>query len=117
MLSPRTPAFMPTNDTIRVGMLLVKQDALAPEVSGVVSDPFSSGWVLLKNVDGYGLGKKIRRSGGSFSPITINVSATRYGLGKPGATRRAIERLIANRKSDKLNCLEITKTDSRRFLG
>jgi len=108
---------IPMNEKIRAGKLLVKQDALVPEVSGVVSEPYAAGWLLLKNVDGYGLGKKIRTSGGSFSPITINVTATRIGFGKPDAIRRAVERLIAGRKSEKLNCLEITNTTSRRFLG
>lgn len=107
----------PMNDKIRAGKILVKQDALVPEVSGVVSEPYAAGWLLLKNVDGYGLGKKVRVSGGSFSPITVNVTATRLGLGKPDAIRRAVERLIAGRKSEKLNCLEITKTTSRRILG
>lgn len=104
-------------EKIKTGSVLIKEGALLPESLRFESEPYSSGWRLVKNLDGYGLDRKIREAGWTFFYMAAEVNATAIGFDVEKTTRRAVNKVIAYMKSDRLNCLEIAQVAVKRFLG
>lgn len=104
-------------EKIKTGSILIKEGALLPESLRFESEPYSRGWRLVKNLDGYGLDRKIREAGWTFFYMAGEVNATDVGFDLEKTTRRAVKKVIAYMKSDRLNCLEIAQVTVKRFLG
>ena len=104
-------------DKIKVGAILIEEGALLPESLWLESEPCSNGWRRVKNLDGYGLDRRVREAGWTFFFLAGEIKASVIGFDLEKTTHRAIMRLLANLKSDKLNCLEITQVVWKRFLG
>ncbi len=108
------------SDTIKTGTILVKEGTLLPEVLRFESEPCAPGWRLVKNLDGYGLGRKIHEAGWTFSSRAGEIGATVFGLDEQKTLRRAVEQILANPESAEFNSLEIMRVASeasKRFLG
>ena len=103
-------------DTIKVGTILIKESTVLPEALRFESEPCMLGWRFNK-LDGYGLDRKIREAGWTFFCLAGEIKATVFGLDGQKTVRRAVKRILANLKSEKLNSLEITRVASKRFLG
>ena len=104
-------------DKIKVGSILIEEGALLPESLRFESETYSIGWRLVKNLDAYGLDRKIREAGWNFFYMAGEIKASVFGFGGERALRRAVNRVIAYMKSDGLNSLEITQVVAKRFLG
>lgn len=107
-------------DTIKMGTILIKEGTLLPEVLRFESEPCAPGWRLVKNLDGYGLGRKIHEAGWTFSWRPGEIGATLSGLDEQMTLRRAVEQILANLESAEFNSLEIMRVASeasKRFLG
>ncbi len=104
-------------DKIKTGAILIKEGALLPESLRFESEPYSKGWRLVKDLDGYGLDRKIREAGWTFFYMAGEVDATAVGSDLEKTTRKAVKKVIAHMKSDRLNCLEIAQVAAKRFLG
>jgi len=102
---------------IKMGTILIKEGELLPESLHFESERYSNGWRLFKNLDGYGLGIKIREAGWTFFTTAGEARATTAGFDLEKTTRRAVKNVIAGMKSDRSNCLEITQVIAARFLG
>ncbi len=107
-------------DTIKTGTILIKEGALLPEVLRFESEPCAPGWRLIKNLDGYGLGRKIHEAGWTFSSRAGEIGATVFGFDEQKTLRRAVEQILAKLESAEFNSLEIMRVASEaseRFLG
>ena len=107
-------------DTIKTGTILIKEGTLLPEFLRFESEPCAPGWRLVKNLDGYGLGRKIHEAGWTFSWRAGEIGATVFGLDEQKTLRRAVEQILANLELVEFNSLEImrvTSEASKRFLG
>ncbi len=106
-------------DKIKTGIILIKEGALLPECLRFESEPYSKGWRLVKDLDAYGLDRKIREVGWTFFYMAGEIKASVLGFDGEEPKRRAIERMVAKLKSDKFsfNSLEITQVTAKRFLG
>ena len=104
-------------DKIKTGTILIEEGALLPESLQFESDPYSDGWRSVNNLDGCGLGRKIREAGWTFFYMAGEIKASVFGFDREKALRRAVNRVLANLKSEKFNCLEITRVAAKRFLG
>ena len=107
-------------DTIKTGTILIKEGTFLPDELRFESEPWAPGWSFLKNFDGYGLDRKIQETGWTFFCVAGEVKATVFGFNEQKTVRRAVERILANLKSEKFNSLEITRVSSvasERFLG
>ena len=104
-------------DTIKTGTILIKEGTLLPEALRVESDPCAPGWRFVKNLDGYGLDRKIHEAGWTFFCLAGEIKATVFGFDGQKTVRRAVKRILANLKLEKFNSLEITGVASKRFLG
>src|SRR5258707_10712710 len=108
------------SDTIKTGTILINVGTLLPEVLRFESDPCARGWRLVKNLDGYALGRKIHEAGWTFSWRPGEIGATVFGLDEQKTLRRAVEQILANLESAEFNSLEIMRVASeasKRFLG
>jgi hypothetical protein len=100
-----------------MGTILIEGGALLPDSLRFESEPYWKGWRLVKNLDGYGLERKIREAGWNFFYIAGEINKSVLGFNVEKATHRAIKRVLANLKSEKFNSLEITHVATERFLG
>ena len=105
------------SDKIKTGTILIKEGALLPEALLFESEPYLKGWRLVKNLDSRGLDRRIREVGWTFFFMAGEVPATAVGFALEKTVRRAMRKVIASMKSDRLNCLEIVQVAEKRFLG
>src|SRR5271166_1643452 len=95
--------------TIEIGTLLVRTGAILPEGLRLECEPYLKGWGLVRNLGSHGLDRKICAAGWSFFYMAGEVTAMVFGLNSEETIRRAVEKVIANMKSDQFNCLEISR--------
>ena len=103
-------------DKIKMGTILIEGGALLPDSLRFESEPYAKGWRLVKNLDGYGLDRKIRQAGWTFFYMA-QIKASAFGFDREKAVRRAVNRVLANLRSEKFNSLEINQVAAKRFLG
>ncbi len=104
-------------ETIKTGTILIKDGTFLPDALQFESEPCAPGWRLVKNLDGYELGRKIHEAGWTFFCLAGEIKATVFGFEGQKAVRRAVKRILAKLKSERFNSLEITRVASKRFLG
>ncbi|MGA8557590.1 MAG: hypothetical protein WB630_24515 [Candidatus Acidiferrales bacterium] len=99
------------------GTIFIKQGIVLPDTLKLETEPFVNGWMVVKNLDGYGLDRKIREMGWTFFCMASEITVTAVGFGEEKTLRRSFERILAMAKSKRYNSLEIAQTVSKRFLG
>jgi len=104
-------------DTIKTGTILIKDGTFLPDALRFESEPCATGWRLIKNLDGYGLGRKVPEAGWTFFWLAGEIKATIFGFDVQKTVRKAVKRILANLKPGKFNSLEITDVARKRFLG
>ncbi len=107
----------PMTDKIKMGTILIEEGALLPGSMPFESEPYSNGWRIVKNLDGYGLERIIRKAGWAFFYMAGEINASVFGFDGEKALRKAVNRVLANSKSKKFNSLEITQVAAESFLG
>ena len=104
-------------DTVTAGKVLMREGTELPGAVRLESEPYAAGWRLVKNLDGYGLGRKIHEAGWTFFCQAGDIKAITFGIDEQEMVRRAVKRILAKVESGKFNCLEITRVTNQRFLG
>jgi hypothetical protein len=104
-------------EAINTGTILVKDGTFLQEALRFETEPCATGWRLVKNLDGYGLGRKIHEAGWTFFWLAGELGATVFGFDGQKTVRGAVKRILANLKLGEFNSLEITRVASKRFLG
>ena len=103
--------------TIEIGTLFIKEGTPFPETLPLESDPYLKGWRLVKNLGSSGMDRKLCDVAWTFFYMVGEVKARAFGSDSEKTTRRAVKRAIANMKSDRFNCLEISRVAVKSFLG
>jgi hypothetical protein len=80
------------------------------------SEPYSNGWRSVKNLNGCELDRRLRAVGWNLFSLA-QITASVFGFNREKAARRALDRVLANVKSDNFNSLEISQVAAKRFLG
>jgi len=107
-------------NAIEAGRIFVREGTALPKTLQIESGLYIPGWRSVKNLDGYGLDRKIHDAGWTFFCLAYETKAAVFGIDSEKMVRRAIERILANRKAEKFNSLEIARVGwwaSRYFLG
>ena len=104
-------------DTIKAGTILIEEGTLMPECLQFESEHYSKGWRAVKNLDGYGLGRKIGEAGWTFFYMAGEIRASVFGLDREKALSSAVDRLLVNLKATRFNSLEIAQVAAKRFWG
>ena len=104
---------------IIAGSILIEENTVLPKELVFETEACVPGWRVIKDSDGSGLlGREISRIGWTFFCLAGEVRSTVFGIDRQKMARRAIERILARAKSEKLNSLEIlqvTSVGSERF--
>src|SRR2546425_4463082 len=104
--------------TIKTGTILIREGTPLPEAAlGFETEPCAPSWTLVKNLDGYGVNRKIDEAGWTFFCLAGEIKATVFGFDAQKAARRAVKRILARLKGEGFNSLEVTAGGSERFLG
>jgi len=106
---------MSANNTY--GTILIRENTLLPAGLAVESESFLPGWRVAKNLDGYGLARKIEDAKWNYFYLAGVTRTVVLGREGPETMRRAIRRALARLDRLKFNSLEITTVVSNRFLG
>ncbi len=104
-------------DTVKAGTILIKEGASLADSLQLETEPYCQGWRLLRKLDGYGLGRKVREAGWAFFFMAGEIKAIAFGFEGEKRTRSAASRIMARLKSQNFNCVEITQVAEKRFLG
>src|SRR5713226_10452118 len=94
---------------ISSGTILIREGTALPEALPFESEPYSSGWRLVKDLDGDGLGRKIQEAGWAFFCLAGEINLTVFGFEEQKTVHRAVARILANPRSEEFNSWEITR--------
>jgi hypothetical protein len=97
--------------------ILIRENARLPAGFEVQTEVFLPGWRAVKNIDVYGLGRKIEEANWNFFFLAGEIRAIAFGSEEPVTLRRAAKQILAKREEQMFNCLEITEVRAKRFLG
>ncbi len=101
--------------TVEIGTL-IRDGAVLPKSLRVESEPYLKGWRLVRNLLSAGMNRQLFEAGWTFFYMAGEVHATVVGSDLEKTTRRAVKKVIAYMKSDRLNCVEITQVAAKHFL-
>jgi hypothetical protein len=107
-------------DTNGVVTILIREGTPLPANQSIESEAFLPGWRLARDLDGYGLDRKIREAGWTSFWLAGETRATVFGIDEEKMVLRAIKEILARLEAEKFNSLEITRVTSvasKRFLG
>ena len=104
-------------DVTEAGRIFIREGTQLPASLQLESETCMPGWRSVKSLDGYALGRKIHAAGWTFFCLAYETRATVFGTDGEKMVRRAMERILANRKLEEFNSLEVTRVASKRFLG
>ena len=104
-------------DLIKPGTILIKEGTVLPMALGVEIASYAAGWQIVKNLDGYALGRTIHNAGWTFFCIGNETTSIVWGFSRIKSVRAAVARILREVVLKKFNSLEITGMASKRFCG
>lgn len=112
----RSEAVKVTADHVEIGAVYIAESTCLPNALKFHSEPCSDGWRAVKYLNGYELDRQIRETGWTFFSLG-QIKASVFGFHRVKAVRKALNRLLSNVKSDKLNSLEVSQVATKHFVG
>lgn len=104
-------------EAIEAGSILIEGSALVPDYWLPPGKPYANGWVGVGKRDRRELEASIHKAGWTFFCLAGEIKAAACGFDRQRAARKAVQRLIASLKAQRLNCLEITRVTPSSWLG
>jgi hypothetical protein len=104
-------------NTIKAGSILITEGIFLPESLLFEREYCAHGWILVKNLDSYGMKQLVSKAGWSFLYMAGEFKARIFGSDEEKTRHKAIRQVLANMRSKKFNCMEITRIATKRFLG
>jgi len=105
------------SETLTTGTLLIEEGVVFPESLQIESDPYSNGWRIVKELDGYGLDRTMSRAGWTCFYMANEISASAVALNREKSLSKALNQILTKLKLERFNSLEITQVATKRFLG
>jgi hypothetical protein len=103
-------------DVIKTGTILIENGTLLPRSLVLASEPYSRGWTTVTNLR-TDFVREIDQAGWTFFFLAGHIQATVFGFNREKAVHTAVDRLIANARSQNCNCLEIGQVTMKSILG
>jgi hypothetical protein len=104
-------------EKIRIGTILIEEGVIFPDSLLVDSQPYSHGWRIVKELDGYGLDRKMSEAGWTCFYMADEIKGSAVALGGEKSLSKAVNQILTKLKLERFNSLEITKVDTKRFVG
>ena len=99
------------------GTVLFRDSTIFPEAFKCESEPSSPGWRSFKGLDSYGLDRNFQNAGWHFFSFAGESNVTVVGRQGEKTMHKAIKRIQASLKREKINSFEITRVAFMTFLG
>ena len=99
------------------GIMLIRENTPLPAGLAFASEAFLPGWRVLRDIDLFGLNRKIEQAHWNLFYLAGEMKAIVFGHEQSGALRRAVKQILARQGGRKCNSLEITSVASKSFLG
>lgn len=99
----------------KTGAIFIKEGIPLLQNLRIKSEPCAPGWRLVKNLDAPSMSRKIRDAGLNFFSMADAIRAVGFGLNTPETVERTVQRMLARRKSERFNSLEITQLAVKLF--
>ena len=102
-------------DAIAAGTILMQEGTHLPNSQPLQKESNSSGWAAVENSRS-AFEKEVREAGWTFFFMAGEIKATVFGFDRRRILRTALQRLIANVKSQNCNSIESTRVTGKSFL-
>ncbi len=102
-------------DPITAGNILVQEGTNLPKSLLLQSESNSNGWAAVKDARST-FEKAVQEAGWTFFFMAGEIKANVFGFDRQKARRAALNRLIADAKSQHCNSIEITRVVDKSFL-
>src|ERR1700688_2080830 len=102
---------------IKSGSILFREGTPLPEGLQMDSASHSSGWRLVKDLDGNALSRKARDNGWTFFYLAGENNATVIGREGQQTVCKAVKRILADQQLENFNSFEVTGVVFKHFLG
>ena len=102
---------------LKVGTVLLQDNAFIPNSVRVVKETFCSGWQAITSLNGEDLDRQIRNENWNFMFMAGALHGTSWGSWSDVAVRRAAIRVLRKIELAKFNAFEITGIHKRKFLS
>jgi len=103
-------------DPITAGNILVQEGTNLPKSLLLQSESNSNGWAAVKDARST-FEKAVQEAGWTFFFMAGEIKANVFGFDRQKARRAALNRLIADAKSQHCNSIEITRVVDKSFLS
>ncbi|MCI0423351.1 MAG: hypothetical protein L0387_03255 [Acidobacteria bacterium] len=104
-------------ERITTGTILIEEGVIFPDSLWVESEPYSNGWRIVKELDGYGLDRRMSEAGWTCFYMASEIKASAVALNGEKSLGRAVSQILTKLKLERFNSLEITQVATKRFLG
>ena len=104
-------------EKLKTGTLLIEEGVIFPDSLRVESEPYSSGWRIVKELDGYGLDRTMSQAGWTCFYMANEISASAVAFNGGKSLSKAVNQILTKLKLERFNSLEITQVTTNRFLG
>lgn len=102
---------------IQAGTVMLDESVLLPAALRLETERYSGSWRVVNGLDGFGVDRRIRKTGWSFMFVEGRINVLVLGWRRKGMIKRAMRRFLATVKSRWSNSAEITGLNSGFFLG
>ena len=76
------------------GAVFVRENTRLPTGLAVETEPFLPGWRVVRNLDGYGLGRQVEEAKWNFFYLAGDLRTVALGPKGPGTPRKVVGRLL-----------------------
>lgn len=87
------------------------------KLMGLDSEPYTSGWNLVTQLNGFDFDEKVRTSGSTFFFMAAEVKAMFFGSLGVNKIRNAVKKILGKVEQLHFNSLEVTGIASKHFFG
>jgi len=98
------------------GTIFIREHTLLPAGLAIETGAYLPGWRTVRNLDGYGLVRRIENANWNFFYLAGDIRSIALGRGGPGSLRKAVQRVLTKQAGRRFNSLEITQVVSKWFL-
>jgi len=102
---------------IHPGAILVEDGTSLPRAMVLERKPFSQNWRVVQDQDANGLEGQLSVSHWTFFYMAGEIKSVGFGFDADKRLHSALDHIIRDVRSQKCNCLEITRLSSKSFLG
>ena len=104
-------------EMIKMGTVLIEEGVIFPDSLRLESEPYLNGWRVVKELDGYGLDRKMSEAGWTCFYMAEEIKASAVALDGERSLCKAVHQILTKLKLERFNSLEITEVSTKRYLG